>query len=127
MKNNKHNKPSYQFFSNTRFAFEGLVDIVKHETSFRIELILFILLQASIFFLPVNYYQSLLLSLILFVPLIVEAINSAVERVVDLVTKDYHELAKHAKDAGSAAVFLSLCLVVLVWFFVLYDAFGFTA
>ncbi|RUM92230.1 MAG: diacylglycerol kinase [Thiomicrospira sp.] len=123
----KNNKPRYHVFSNTLFALEGLIDIVKNETSFRIELVLFILLQASIFFLPVSYYQSVLLSMILFVPLIVEAINSAIERVVDLVTKDYHELAKHAKDAGSAAVFLSLCLVVLVWFFVLYDAFGFTA
>ncbi len=42
-----------------------------------------------------------------------EMINSAVEAIVDLITTDYHELAKIAKDTASAAT-LFLCIVALV-------------
>jgi len=46
-----------------------------------------------------------------------EAINSAIERVTDLVTLEYHEMAGRAKDAGSAVVFLSIAIFVVVWGF----------
>ena len=47
--------------------------------------------------------------------LIVELLNSAVEATVDRVSMDLHELAKRAKDYGSAAVMLSLLLAGGVW------------
>ena len=47
--------------------------------------------------------------------LITELLNSAVESAVDRVSEDPHELAGRAKDQGSAAVFVSLALVVVVW------------
>ena len=51
--------------------------------------------------------------------LIVELLNSAVEAVVDRVSLEKHELAKRAKDAGSAAVLVALVNVVMVWALVL--------
>lgn len=117
----KHNKPQYHLFKNTRYALAGIKDIIQHEPSFRVELVLFVLMQLSILLLSVSFWQGLLLSASLFVPLIVEAINSAIERTVDLVTNDYHEMAKKAKDAGSAAVFLSLMFTLLIWVAVLYQ------
>jgi diacylglycerol kinase (ATP) len=51
--------------------------------------------------------------------LIVELINSAVEAVVDRVSLERNPLSKNAKDFGSAAVFLSLCLAVATWAVVL--------
>jgi diacylglycerol kinase (ATP) len=51
--------------------------------------------------------------------LIVEVLNSAVEATVDRVGKDDHELARQAKDMGSAAVFLSLLNVAIVWLLVI--------
>ena len=51
----------------------------------------------------------------LFVVLIVELLNSAVEAAIDRVGPEYSELSRKAKDLGSAAVFLSLALVVVVW------------
>ena len=47
--------------------------------------------------------------------LVAEAINSAIERVVDLVTLEYHPMAKKAKDVGSAIVFLSIVNCIVVW------------
>ena len=51
--------------------------------------------------------------------LIVELLNSAVEAVVDRIGKDQHDLSGRAKDMGSAAVFLSLLNVVLVWLLII--------
>jgi len=62
--------------------------------------------------------KALLLGSLLLV-LIVELLNSAVEATVDRISKDQHELAGQAKDMGSAAVFLSLLNVVVVWLLIL--------
>jgi len=47
--------------------------------------------------------------------LIIEVLNSAIETVVDRFGGEQHQLSGRAKDQGSAAVFLSLSLVLLVW------------
>jgi len=52
--------------------------------------------------------------------LVVELLNSAVEAVVDRISLERHELSKRAKDIGSAAVFVSLANVVVVWALVLF-------
>jgi diacylglycerol kinase (ATP) len=50
-----------------------------------------------------------------FLVLIVELLNSAVEAVVDRIGDEHHELSGRAKDIGSAAVFISLVLTAVVW------------
>ena len=52
--------------------------------------------------------------------LVVELLNSAVEAAVDRISLERHELSKRAKDLGSAAVFISLANVVVVWVLVLF-------
>ena len=56
--------------------------------------------------------------------LIVELLNSAVEAAIDRVGEEHHELSGRAKDLGSAAVSVSLALVVLVWSTVAWGRFG---
>ena len=56
--------------------------------------------------------------------LIVELLNSAIEAAIDRVGKEQHELSGRAKDMGSAAVFVSLLIVVLVWAAVAWQRFG---
>jgi diacylglycerol kinase (ATP) len=58
-----------------------------------------------------------------FVVLITELLNSAVEAVVDLASPEHHVLAGRAKDMGSAAVFVSLAQVVVVWGLFLWQRF----
>ncbi len=117
------NKPDYTLFKNTRYALNGLVEVTRNEPSFRLQLLLFGWGMAAAWFLPLSFVHSAILSVSLFIPLIAEIINSAIERTVDLVTFEHHELAKRAKDAGAALVFLSLAMLAFVWGFVLLDAF----
>ena len=117
------NKPKYTLFKNTTYALAGLVDITKNESSFKLQILLFVVMNIVAWFLPIPFHLQAILSLSLFIPLMAEVANSSIERVVDLVTLDYHELAKRAKDAGATLVFLSLVLTGLVWAAVLYIAF----
>ena len=117
------NKPKYTLFKNTTYALAGLVDITKNESSFKLQILLFVVMNIVAWFLPIPFHLQAILSLSLFIPLMAEVANSSIERVVDLVTLDYHELAKRAKDAGATLVFLSLVLTGLIWAAVLYIAF----
>lgn len=117
------NKPKYTLFKNTTYALAGLADISKTESSFKLQIVLFVVMNIVAWFLPLPFHLQALLSLSLFIPLMAEVTNSAIERVVDLVTMDYHELAKRAKDAGAALVFLSLVLTGAIWAAVLYAGF----
>ncbi len=109
------NKPKHNLFRNGRYALEGLADIIKNETSFKWQLLLFFGGGVIAWVLPIEFVYSAVLSLSLFIPLLAEIVNSAIERVVDLVTQDYHILAKNAKDAGAAIVLISLILTALIW------------
>jgi diacylglycerol kinase (ATP) len=117
------NQPKYNFFKNSSYALAGLVDIIKHETSFKIELFLFLLLTPFILFVETELLYKLFLFTSLLGMLIAESINSAIERVVDLVTLDHHHMAKRAKDVGSSIVFLSIALFVITWGAILYHIF----
>lgn len=117
------NKPEYTLFKNTRYALNGLVEVTKNEKSFRLQILLFVVGMAVAWSLPIEFVYKAILAVSLFVPLIAEIINSAIERTVDLVTFDHHELAKRAKDAGAALVFLSLGMLTFIWGLTLYAAF----
>jgi len=118
-----NNKPKYTIFNNARYAIEGLVHAIKTETSFKIELAFAVLLFPLIYFLPFELIYKLILIVTFVMILIVELINSAIENVVDLVTKEIHPLAKSAKDIGATAVLFTVLLHLLCWGIVLVDYF----
>ena len=109
------NKPKYSLFSNAKYALDGLKDLVKNESSFKLEIIVLLIVIPIIIYLDKTTIEKLLLFSSIMLILIIEAINGAIERVVDLVTKEYHPLAGKAKDAGSSAVFLSVVFAIIVW------------
>ena len=117
------NKPNYSLFKNTRYALNGIIEITNNENSFRLQILLFACGMILAWQLPVSFVHSSVLAVSLFIPVIAEVINSAIERTVDLVTFDHHELAKRAKDAGAALVFFSLAMLAFIWGLTLYDAF----
>jgi len=119
----KLNKPKHNLYRNGIYALEGFVDIVKNETSFKWQLVMFFTMGIISWNLPIEFFQSAILFLSLFIPVIAEIANSAIERVVDLVTQDYHILAKRAKDVGATMVLVSLIMTALIWTFVLLIAF----
>ena len=58
------------------------------------------------------------------ISLMVELINTGIEAAVDHTSLDKHELAKRAKDVGSAAQFLGLTLLALMWLMALWRDYG---
>ena len=117
------NQPKYHFLRNTSYALNGLKDMLKTETSFKIELILALVLFPVIVYIDISLTDKILLFISLMGMLLAETINSAIERVVDLVTLEYHEMAGRAKDVGSSIVFLSIFIFVVTWCMVAYDNF----
>ena len=97
------------------YSMEGFSAALKHEHAFRQEIFLAVALLPVALFLPLTLIEKALLIATLVLVLVVELVNSAIEAVVDRVSLDSHELSKRAKDLGSAAVFLSCVIVIVVW------------
>lgn len=115
------NQPKYNFFKNSSYAIKGLLDLIKNETSFKIELIVTIFLIPFIIFIDTTMTNKALMFISLMGMILAEAINSAIERVVDLVTLEYHDMAGRAKDVGSSIVFLSIFIFITIWIIILLD------
>ncbi|MDA7816594.1 diacylglycerol kinase [Sulfurimonas sp.] len=115
------NQPKYNFFKNTSYALNGMVDMIKTESSFKIELVIALILLPVIVYIDASLIHKALMFITLMGMLIAEAINSAIERVVDLVTLEHNEMAGRAKDVGSSVVFLSIFVFVGTWGLVIID------
>jgi len=108
----------------TFYSFAGLRTAWRTEAAFRQEcLAVVVLIPIAVWLGQSAVQRVLLLGSCVFV-LIVELVNTAIELVVDRVGTDHHELSGRAKDVGSAAVFTSIGLAMLVWGFVAWERFG---
>jgi len=99
----------------TGYSLAGLKAAWQHEAAFRQEAMLMVLLVPAGVWLGRSGTERALLIGSAMVVVITELLNSAVEAVVDRTGLDRHPLSGRAKDLGSAAVFVSLANVVLVW------------
>ncbi len=99
----------------TRYSMRGLRACFANEAAFRQEVAAFLVLLPLSFFVARSVVQWLILVGPLFLLLIVELLNSAVESVVDRIGHEHHELSGRAKDMGSAAVLLCLLLIGACW------------
>jgi diacylglycerol kinase (ATP) len=101
------------------YSLEGFKAAWRHEDAFRQESMLAAVLIPLAFFLAdAPLARALMIASVLLV-LIVELINSAIEATVDRISLENHQLAKRAKDIGSAAVLIALINVLVVWGLVL--------
>lgn len=105
------------------YSFEGIGSSLKHEAAFRQEMILAVVLTPIAILLPVGFLGKGLMIASLLIVLIIELLNSALEWTIDYISQETHPYAKRAKDMGSAAVFFSLVNVLVVWIFVILQAF----
>ena len=103
------------------FSFAGLRAAWRNEAAFRQECALILVLTPLAFWLGDSAIERSLLIGSCWLVLIVELLNSAVEAIVDRVSTERHELSGRAKDLASAAVFLSLLLMMLVWGLILVE------
>ncbi|MFH2093055.1 MAG: diacylglycerol kinase [Pseudomonadota bacterium] len=103
----------------TGYSLAGIKAAFKHETAFRQELCVIVLLFPLGLFFGQTGVERALLIVPLMIVLVTELLNSAIEAIVDRVGSEYHALSKQAKDLGSAAVFISIATVIIVWTLIL--------
>lgn len=96
------------------YSMSGMCYLLK-ERAFRDELKLGLLLFIGEFFRNTSHEMRLYLLTAYILVLITEALNTAVEAAIDRIGSEKHELSKQAKDIGSAAVFLALVHLGIVW------------
>lgn len=104
----------------TGYSVKGLTSTFKHEAAFRQELLLAAIFIPLACYLDVSHIERILLITPIFLVMIIEIINSAIEAVVDRVGNEHHKLAGRAKDMGSAAVFLTLIFAAYIWIEILF-------
>jgi diacylglycerol kinase (ATP) len=99
----------------TVWSLQGLRAAWLHESSFRLEVyLLAVLAPLALWLGGTGVERALLLGSCLLV-LAIELLNSAIEAVIERYGPEHHELAGRAKDMGSAAVFVLMMNVLLVW------------
>ncbi len=101
-------------------SLKGFAGAYREEAAFRQELGLAVVVIPLGLWLGQNGIERVLLIAPMFLVLIVELLNSAIEATVDRIGLERHELSGLAKDIGSAAVFLSLLFLAVVWVLVLW-------
>ncbi|MBZ5485963.1 diacylglycerol kinase [Halomonas aquamarina] len=99
----------------TRYSWKGLKAAFRNETAFRQEVGIAAIMLPFAWWLSSDAISWLMLVGSLFLVLIVELLNSAIENVVDRIGTEHHVLSGRAKDIGSAAVMLSLIMAGLTW------------
>ena len=102
------------------YSLAGFKAAYLHEHAFRQECLLALILLPAALLMPTGGLGKALMVASVLLVLIVELLNSALEAAVDRVSLEQHQLAKRAKDIGSAAVFMSLVNVAVVWALVLF-------
>lgn len=106
------------------YSMKGFAAVWKYEAAFRQEVGLAIILIPTAFWLAQTHIELILLIASVVWVLMAELANSSVEAVVDRTGSERHELSGRAKDIGSALVFVSLALLVLVWGIIAFNRFG---
>lgn len=101
------------------YSLDGLQAAFIGEAAFRQLVVLNSVLIIASFFLPISALEQALMVAVCLLSLIIELFNSAIEAVVDRVSLERHPLSKNAKDMGSAAQLIGMCMIAVVWALIL--------
>ncbi|KWQ05657.1 MAG: diacylglycerol kinase [Acinetobacter harbinensis] len=103
----------------TSYSIAGFKAAFSNEEAFRQIVWINIILIPISFFVDVSRVEQALMIGVCLLAIIIELLNSAIEAVVDRISLDQHPLSKNAKDMGSAAQFVGLSIIVVVWLLIL--------
>ena len=120
---NQEHKGFRRIYNAFFYSMDGFKAAWKNEEAFRQEFILALVLIPIAFWLGESSLHISLLIFSVLVVLITELLNTGVEAAIDRIGIERHDLSKRAKDIGSAAVFVSLTALTVVWGFAIYDRF----
>ncbi len=96
-------------------SWNGLKSAFCTQAAFRQDLLLCAVATVALIFIPVGMGDKILMFFSLWLIIIAELINTAIETVIDRIGPEYHEMSKCAKDIGSAIVLITITGVVLFW------------
>ena len=102
-----HSYDARNYFDSQRFAFKGIITIIKNERNFRIQLVFSMLVGLAGIFFGFSYQDWISVSLLIALVLISEAFNSSVEALADTLSQEYRVNIKYAKDVSAGAVLIS--------------------
>lgn len=102
------------FIESMGHALDGISYTISHERNFKIEIFFSIIVTIVSWMLKVSVIEWVVLIFVIGMVLALEMINTSIERCVDLVTKDYKELAKNAKDVSAGAVLIMSMFSVVI-------------
>ena len=105
-------------FDSFKNAYAGLKYLVMTQRNAKIHLFATAGVFASSYLMKLQSLEFAMLCLTCSLVIALEAMNTAIEAVVDLVTDDYHELAKVAKDVAAGSVLIASLFAVITWVFV---------
>ncbi len=108
----RQGKSSFQ--ESVGHALDGIQYTVGHERNFRIEIFFALMVTVMSYVFKVTIVEWAILVLTIGIVLALELVNTAIERAVDLVTKDYLELARIAKDVAAGSVFIMSMFSVVI-------------
>ena len=109
-----------KLYKSFKFAFEGVAYCISNERNFRIHITV-----AAIIYLLSPYYkftpaEMIMLTLVIAVVILAEMVNTSIETIVDMITDEFHTLAKKAKDVAAGAVLIAtLCAIMCALFLIL--------
>lgn len=103
-----------QFTKSVGHALDGIEYAINHERNIKIQIFIGIVASILGFLLKISVIEWVVVILLIATILALELVNTAIERTVDLVTKDYEELAKAAKDMAAGAVLVVSMFSVII-------------
>jgi len=104
----------FHMLKSTKYSIEGLISATKEERSLHLFSVVVIFLIVVGIYLKISLEDTVLIVFIMSSILVVELLNTAIENVVDLVSKEKNPYAKKAKDCGSAATFILVVIGIII-------------
>lgn len=96
------------------YAIKGIFYVLATGRNMKIHLLAAIIVILTGLWLGINRFEWAIISICIFMVLAAETMNTAVEKTVDLITREYHPLAKHAKDIAAGGVLFTAVNAVIV-------------
>lgn len=107
-------KDKRTFKGSVKNCLDGISYVTKNEKNFKREIALGIIALTLSYILKIDKIEFIIVLTMICLVLTTEIINTAIERTVDLVTKEYHELARIAKDVSAGSVLVTSIFALII-------------
>ena len=107
-------KDKRTFKGSVKNCLDGISYVTKNEKNFKREIALGIIALTLSYILKIDKIEFIIVLTMICLVLTAEIINTAIERTVDLVTKEYHELARIAKDVSAGSVLVTSIFSLII-------------